>query len=563
MHNSKSFRYFKAPAADRLPAFVYTPIAYLLLISFIAGMILSCTINHQIPEKVSFLEQMEPNSGLKNSPEISEKMHFWREQKRGSNAFLHNYRPDYFKEAKAAGIQYLRYGPDLLPSDSKDFLIGDLDNFTHINQKDLATLRSILDDAYNNGIGIVLTMFELPGHRYGNPREVETDCRLWQDEQFWFQSFEFWKQLAEALKDHPAIVAYNPINEPVAAYAYGFEDPGRRFTRWLDNTRGTTADLNLFNKLMVTSIREADKLTPIMLDGYFWADPKGLPYMEAIEDPNILYAFHNPAPWIFSSLEGNKGKYSYPAAMPKYWNGPAVPWTLNDLETFLDPVVLFMEKNRIQDYQIVASEFWCNRRIHGCAEYFNDLISLYNKNNWHWGFWQFRADGSYTGLDYELGDAPDSGLYIVKSHKKGIDPDKLKSRSPNPVWNVLSAALKEEEITDAADTRTLPVPALEEEINRLITALHNEEWIVQDAAALDLAEMGSKAYGAVPHLLVLLEHEEWIVRRSSIYALSKIGALQDRMIRNAIRKLKKDPEEHVRIEANLALGLLRIDKRAQ
>lgn len=44
------------------------------------------------------------------------------------------------------------------------------------------------------------------------------------------------------------------------------------------------------------------------------------------------------------------------------------------------------------------------------------------------------------------------------------------------------------------DTRTLPVPALEEDINRVITALHNEEWIVQDAATLDLAKTGSKAY---------------------------------------------------------------------
>ena len=78
-----------------------------------------------------------------------------------------------------------------------------------INIDDLEILLNILDDAYRNDIAIVLTMFELPGHRYGNPNEVETDTRLWEEEKYWIQSFNFWKELAAAVKDHPAIVAYN------------------------------------------------------------------------------------------------------------------------------------------------------------------------------------------------------------------------------------------------------------------------------------------------------------------------------------------------------------------
>ena len=131
--------------------------------------------------------------------------------------------------------------PNSLPATEKDFLIGDLDDFETINIDDLEILLNILDDAYRNDIAIVLTMFELPGHRYGNPNEVETDTRLWEEEKYWIQSFNFWKELAAAVKDHPAIVAYNPINEPVAAYAYGFDEPNGKFKRWLDKIEGTAA----------------------------------------------------------------------------------------------------------------------------------------------------------------------------------------------------------------------------------------------------------------------------------------------------------------------------------
>lgn len=519
----------------------------------IALLSFSCTTHQSTPQKITFYNQEYLSHKQRGVFEISEKMEFWKEQRRGANGLLNNYRPDYFNEAKNAGIQYLRFGPNLLPADEKDFLIGDLDNFTDINQTDLALLIKILDQAYKNDVRIILTMFELPGHRYGNPNEVDTDCRLWQDEKYWLQAFKFWKQLAASFKDHPAIVAYNPINEPVAAYAYGYEDPSRKFEKWLDRTKGTTADLNLFNKLMVESIREVDLYTPIVLDGYFWTDPRGLPYMEPINDPNILYAFHNPAPWCFSALQGNKGRYSYPNSMPKYWNGPVESWTINDLENLLDPVVQFIEENEIQEFQIIASEFWCHRRVNGCKEYFQDLITLYNRNNWHWGFWQFRGDGGYTGFDYELGNIPNSGRYIVRTKRKDVDPESLKQRFDNPIWRVLSAGLKGDSISLSFDETT---PVSEEEISGLISALYDEEWLIRETAAMDLAKLGRDACSAIPHLLLLLEDEEWLVRRSSIYALSKIGSSEDNEIWNKIRKLQNDPEEHVRIEASLALAII-------
>ena len=387
----------------------------ILMLFAISLSILSC---RSIPEKVNFLDEDDSAYQTGTESEASEKMKYWNSPKKGANYLPSNYNSEYFKSAAEAGIQYIRLGPNLLPADDKDFLIGDLDSYQAINKTDLEVLLDILDDAEKSGIAVILTMFELPGHRYGNPNEEETDCRLWNDQEYWVQSFQFWRNLAAAVKDHPAVAAYNPVNEPVAAYAFGFDEPDSSFRRWLKASEGTTADLNLFNKMMVRAIRKEDTNTPIVLDGYLWADPKGMPYTEPVDDPYILYSFHNPAPWNFSSLSGNMGRFSYPDAMPAYWNGPQEVWDINRLAELLKPVEEFAAENGIPSNRIIAAEFWCNRRIAGCDEYLNDLIHLYNRREWHWSFWSYRCGGTFTAYEYELGDAPDSGEFIVKTNKE-------------------------------------------------------------------------------------------------------------------------------------------------
>lgn len=526
-----------------------------IVLTLIILLSIGCTTTHIASPEIITLNQTLVHHEWETLSEakISEKMEFWLEQKKGSNFFMEQYRPEYFAEVKKVGIQYIRFGPNLLPASEKDFLIGDLDDFKSINKEDLATLVKILDDAYRNDIAIVLAMFELPGHRYGNPNEVETDTRLWEEEKYWLQSFHFWKELARAVKDHPAIVAYNPLNEPVTAYAYGFDEADRKFQRWLDKTEGTSADLNLFNTLMIEAIREVDSETPILLDGYFWTDPKGMPFLNAQEDPNVLYAFHNPAPWIFSSLEGNKGRYSYPDAMPKYWNGPAETWTIEDLDELLKPVEQFITDNDIENYRIIASEFWCNRRVSGCAEYFHDLVQIYNRNQWHWSFWAFNIYSTYTGFDYQLGDIPDSGRFVVNADKENIDLERFKNRVPNSVWNVISTQLSDGMTSNdiISDERIQ-----NRDVHALISDLENEEWIIRDSAALAIASLKREGRDAIPQLVQLLKDEEWLVRRSAVYALSQIISNTDENVIKEIRKLQNDPENHVRIEVALALGKL-------
>ena len=90
------------------------------------------------------------------------------------------------------------------------------------------------------------------------------------------QASQFWKGLALELKDHPAVVGYNIINEPHPETAknnryndFWTED----YEKWYAKVKGTTADLNRFYEKVINSIREVDKETPIILDSGLYATP--------------------------------------------------------------------------------------------------------------------------------------------------------------------------------------------------------------------------------------------------------------------------------------------------
>lgn len=373
------------------------------------------------------------------SEQDSDKMEFWRAQKKGANMNLTKIRPLWFEPAQNNGFQFIRFNVSWLSGEEKDFLIGDVDEFSHIVKKDLDLLMEVLDEAESNKQKIVLAMFELPGCRDGNSDGIK-DYRIWQDESYQKQAFQFWKELAFAVKDHPAIVAYNPLNEPHPELAFGHEEADQDFLNWLDTIVGTTTDLNRFNRLMHEAIREVDPDTPIMLEGYFYSGAEGLPYMKVLDDPAILYSFHNPAPWQFAAFRANKGRYEYPENMPEYWDDPGHPWTKENLNELLIPVKRFIADNNLESHQIVASEIWCDRRVAGCDAYFRDIFSLYNQQDWHWAFYAFREDMSWTGLDYELGSKPVPAWYW-DSIDKGADYNALKEqlRLDNSIWSLIQS----------------------------------------------------------------------------------------------------------------------------
>ena len=367
------------------------------------------------------------------------KWEFWSEQRKGANCFNAKVTEAWFEAAAGLGLEFVRLTPDWWKKAERDFLLGNASNFKRINEADFAELKRVLDLADRHGVKIVLSMVSLPGARNRQHNNNKFDYRLWADEKYQAQARKFWRELAGRLKDHPAIIAYNPLNEPHGERKFGLEgENAEKFAKWYAEKKGTTWDLNRFNRRIVGAIREADPATPILLDCWFHAGPSGFGFLDPVDDPLVLYSFHVYEPWNFTTWRVNKERYSYPEKMPKWWDGPTEAWTKATLRERVGAVMEWQKRHRMPATRVVVGEFGCDRRVGGARQYLADWIELFNAEGWHWAFYAYRED-KWLAMDYELGTGP-VGWDYWKAKERGEDPEP--PRRDNALWEVIKREFK-------------------------------------------------------------------------------------------------------------------------
>lgn len=372
-----------------------------------------------------------------------DRMAFWDVQRRGANYFNETPTPTWFQHAADAGIAWVRLAYDKWPATERDFLIGSADQYDGLVPEDLARLRQVLDWADAAGLKVVIAPLSLPGMRWRQNNNGDFDGRIWQDRAYWDQSARFWRDLASALREHPAVVAYNIVNEPAPEFGTGAVEslpPGEvaGYRDWQAGQAGTARDLAAFYRQVVAAIRENDPETPIMVDGGWYASAPSLAAWPApLDDPRTLYAFHMYEPYAFTSGRNFREErgFTYPGTVP-FGEGP-VDWDAAVIETFLAPVFDWAEANGLPPTRIAAAEFGCMRRNTGCADYLADVIGLLNHRGVHWAFYSFRED-EYDGYDYEVGSGP-LGWRYWQAVDRGEDP--TRPYAPNPLWDAVLCGL--------------------------------------------------------------------------------------------------------------------------
>ena len=346
------------------------------------------------------------------------KMSFWSQPRKGANLFNNVESRERLASAREAGIEFVRLAPNKWlngrpENEAGNFLLGPKTGFESLNEEDVKLLISILDDAHAEDVKVVLTMLSLPGSRWRQHNDGVQENALWQDFQWHQQAAEFWRQLASQLKDHPAIVGYNILNEPAPEKV-----PPRLsdwvtgdYPAWQETVRGTPADLNLFNRTVLEAIRSVDPDTPILLESGFYATPAAFSVLEPVDDPNVLYCFHMYEPFAFTNHR-NDGKYEYPGPVPlgESENAEVIEFDREALTRLLQPVVDWQQRHGVPGNRIVASEFGVFRQNSGAAEYLRDVLAILDENHWHWALYAWRED-SWQGMDYELGTGRPNAAY--------------------------------------------------------------------------------------------------------------------------------------------------------
>lgn len=370
---------------------------------------------------------------------------FWDKPERGGNSF-NRLPPDqaYFDALQDYGASWVRLSYDKWQPAERDYLIGNADQYQGLVAKDLQQLKTTLDRAHAAGLKVVITPLSLPGMRWAQNNGDRFDDRLWQDKRFWTQSAAFWRDLAAALKEHPAVAAYNLINEPAPEKQAGLAEhaDAAKMRDWYEKQVGSARDLPGFYQTLISAIREVDPLTPIMVDAGWYGAADAFSYWPApLADSRVLYSFHMYEPYAATSAPNlqRARPYTYPGLVP--FAAGMQKWDPNRVRSYLQLPLDWAAQHAIPANRMVAGEFGCMRKLPGCQQYLEDVLSALEAARVHWAFYSFRED-SWDGMDYELGSANVPWAYWKAAEDGQPDPVK---RSATAEFEPISKRLKKSE----------------------------------------------------------------------------------------------------------------------
>lgn len=360
----------------------------------------------------------------------SDKITFWDTPQHGGNSF--NRLPptqEYYDALRGYGATWVRLSYDKWKPAGRDFLLGNADGYRGLEATDLATLKASIRKAHAAGLQVVIAPLSLPGMRWAQNNNNQFDDRIWQDKKYWQEAAQFWRDLAQALKDEPGIAAWNLVNEPAPEKRGNISEQAspEALKTWYQQQQSTARNLPALYNQIIAAIREVDATTPIMVDGGWYASARGFSgWPSALKDKRVLYSFHMYEPYDFTSAPNARRKvpFDYPGMIT--FGGKKVKWGATAIEKWMNAPFDWAKQNGIPANRVVAGEFGCVRTLQGCRQWLNDVLTVLDKHHAHWAFYAFRED-AWDAMDYELGKKP-----VPWAYWKAIEdnaPDTIKRHS--------------------------------------------------------------------------------------------------------------------------------------
>lgn len=261
----------------------------------------------------------------------------------------------------------------------------------------MGDLGQALDAAQANGIKLVIDLHLPPGGRY-----PDATLKMVMEEKYQQEFIANWERIARRFKDHPAVWAYDLINEPV-------------------QNRPSPAGLGDWLGIQVKAakaIRAIDSKTPIIIEVDQWDSPDSFAWLQPVDVPNVIYQAHMYWPGAYThqgvktdqgvakDKDFTKNSLTYPGLI----EGKQID--KEALRRYLEPVRRFQLANNARIY---IGEFSAARWAPGAATYLDDCISIFEEYGWDWTYHAFRE---WPGWSVEHADLP----YDRNNHPRATQP---------------------------------------------------------------------------------------------------------------------------------------------
>lgn len=240
----------------------------------------------------------------------------------------------------------------------------DLEKYNTWLDGKLDELEKVLDACRKYGILTVVDLHSPPGGRWPN-----RDLVLIHEPKYLAAFVACWEKIARRFKGHPAVWAYDLVNEPAQS-----QPPGELGTDYLQA-----------QVLAAQAVRAIDPDTPIIIEVDHWCSAEGFKYIEPVKIPRVLYQVHMywPGQFTHQGVHGSPVGIKYPGVIDgKYVDKEA-------LRRHLAPVREFQLAYNVHIY---AGEFSAIRWAPGDSayQYLRDCISIFEEYGWDWSYHAFR-----------------------------------------------------------------------------------------------------------------------------------------------------------------------------
>lgn len=230
---------------------------------------------------------------------------------------------------------------------------------------------------------------------------------LWEDRTAQDAWVEMWAFAAERYRDNPIVIGYKLMVEPNAASVYfDIWEPEEFYSAYA----GSTYDWNQLHPRIIAAIRSVDSNTPILVNAEGYSAIEWLPYVEIVDESNIVYIAHQYHPYEQYTHQYPDGRNAYPGQFDLDWDGQPDDFNRQWLQELLGPLREFAQTHNVP---VAVDEFGVVRWVPGAAVYMNDLMGLFEQQGINYSFWEWSTswhefEEEVHAMNYRFGPDPDN-----------------------------------------------------------------------------------------------------------------------------------------------------------